>query len=136
MLRQQLQSYFDRIYPQSKIDTQHTIGGQIHIRFELGGETFKNGTIDRVNQATDRAFKLFNDTFDNPKNLIWILIYEYSEPNFSNALNEYLHRQFPAKQFEIFYNQLEQVNIRQFTTEENGKTPIQLSLLDYPNIQV
>ena len=67
MLRQELQSYFDKVYPHTKIDTEHTVGGQVHIRFELGGEILKNGTIERVNQATDRALKLFNDTFDNPK---------------------------------------------------------------------
>ncbi len=35
MLRQELQLYFDRVYPDSKIDTEHSLGGQIHIRFEL-----------------------------------------------------------------------------------------------------
>lgn len=58
MLRQELQSYFDRVYPYSKIETEHTIGGKVHIRFELGGEIFKNGTIERVNQATDRALTM------------------------------------------------------------------------------
>lgn len=120
MLRQELQSYFDKVYPYSKIDTEHTVGGQVHIRFELGGELLKNGTIERVNQATDRAVKLFNDTFDNPKNVIWVLIYEYSEPNAFNASNEYLHRQFPPEQFENFYNQLEQVNTREVITDKNG----------------
>lgn len=121
MLRQELQSYFDKIYPYSKIDAEHTIGGQVHIRFELGGEKLKNGTIERVNQATDRALTLFNDTFDNPKSTIWILIYEYPEPNAFNASNDYLHRQFPTEQFERFYNQLEKVNTREFITDENGQ---------------
>ena len=120
MLRQELQSYFDKVYPFSKIDTEHTVGGKVHIRFELGGEVLKNGTLERVNQATDRAVKLFNDTFDNPKNVIWILIYEYPEPNAFNASNEYLHRQFPTEQFEKFYNQLEQVNTAEFITDKNG----------------
>lgn len=109
MLRQELQSYFDRVYPYSVIDTEHTIGGQVHIRFELGGEVFKNGTIERVNQATDRAIILFNDTFDNPENTIWVLIYDYSA---SNAKNNYLYKQFPVEEFKTFYNQLEQVNTR------------------------
>jgi len=121
MLRQELQSYFDRVYPNSKIDTEHTIGGQVHIRFELGGEFLENGTIERVNQATDRAVKLFNDTFKNPKSTIWVLIYEYNEPNPFNASNGYLHRQFPTEKFREFYNQLEQVNTREFTTDENGQ---------------
>jgi hypothetical protein len=119
MLRQELQSYFDRVYPNSKIETENTIGGQVHIRFELGGKTFENGTIERVNQATERAVKLFNDTFENPKNLIWILIYEYNEPNAFNAYNEYLYRQFSTEKFSEFYNQLEQVNTRILTTDKD-----------------
>ena len=99
---------------------EHTIGGQVHIRFELGGEILKNGTNERVSQATERAVQLFHDTFDTPNNVIWILIYEYPEPNFSNSSNEYLHKQFPKEQFEKFYNQLEQVNNREFTRDENG----------------
>ena len=119
MLRQELQSYFDRVYPFSQIDTEHTVGGQIHIRFELGGE-IENGTIERVKQATERAVTLFNDTFENPKNVIWILIYEYPEPNAFGASNEYLHRQFPTEQFERFYNQLEHVNSREVITDKYG----------------
>jgi hypothetical protein len=62
-----LQSYFDNVYPYSKIEDELTLMGQVHIRFELGGE-LENGTIDRVNQATERAFAIFNDTFKNPDN--------------------------------------------------------------------
>jgi hypothetical protein len=119
MLRQELQSYFDRVYPHSKIETEYSVVGQVHIRFELDKE-YDNATIERVNQATNRAVKLFKDIFDNPKNVIWILIYEYPEPNAFNASNEYLHRQFPSEQFENFYNQLEQVNTREFITDKNG----------------
>ena len=109
MLKQELQLYFNSVYPYAKIDTEHTIGGQIHIRFDLGGK-HKNGTIKRVKQATDRAITLFNDTFPNRENEIWLLIYEYPEPNFYNASNEYLHNQFPSELFHKFYNQLEQVD--------------------------
>ncbi len=62
MLRQELQSYFDRVYPDSKIDTEHSIGGQVHIRFELG-EGKDNGTIKRVNQSTERAWEIVNTRF-------------------------------------------------------------------------
>lgn len=124
MLRQELQTYFDRVYPNSKIDTEHTIGGQIHIRFELGGDK-ENGTTERVNQATDRALKIFNDTFDNLTNDIFILIYEYEGENIFNASNEYLHKQFLGNSFNKFYNQLETVNTRYFTTDENGNDTLE-----------
>jgi Domain of unknown function (DUF3885) len=109
ILREKLQSYFNSIYPYAKIATEHTIEGQIHIRFDLGGK-HKNGTVKRIKQATDRAVTLFKDTFPNQNNEIWVLIYEYSEPNFYNATNEYLHQQFPSELFDKFYNQLEQAD--------------------------
>ena len=119
-LRQELQSYFDTVYPYSKVDTEHTLGGQIEIRFELGGDEFENATIERVNQATDRALTLFYDTFENLDKDIWVLIYEYEGENIFNASNEYLHKQFPTDSFARFYNKLEQVNTRYIITDKNG----------------
>ncbi|AXE18468.1 hypothetical protein DR864_12240 [Runella rosea] len=119
MLRQELQSYFDAVYPYSKIDTEHTLGGQVHIQFELG-EGKENGTIERVYQSTDRALKIFNETFTDPTHEIFILIYEYQGENVFNTSNDYLHKQFPPELFEKFYNQLETVNTRYFTTDDNG----------------
>jgi len=119
MLRQELQSYFERVYPYSKIDTEHTLSGQVHIRFELGGEQLENGTTERVNQATERALTIFTDTFQETTNEIFVLIYEYQRGNIFNASNDYLHKQFPANSFAKFYNQMEMVNTRHFTTDEN-----------------
>jgi hypothetical protein len=120
MLREDLQKYFDKVYPYSKVDTEHTLGGQVHIRFELGGEELENGTSERVNQAVERACTLFNDAFINKDNEIWVLIYEYEGENIFNASNEYLHQQFPQKRFTEFYNQKEKVVSRYFTSDENG----------------
>lgn len=119
MLRQELQSYFDRVYPYSKIDTEHSLGGQVHIRFELG-ESKDNMTIERVKQSTERALTIFNEIFTDPKHEIFILIYEYQGENIFNASNDYLHKQFPNDSFKKFYNQMETVNTRFFTTDENG----------------
>lgn len=118
MLREELQKYFNKIYPYSRIDTEHTLGGQVHIRFELGDE-LKNGTTERVDQAVNRACILFNDAFTNKEQEIWILIYEYEE-NMFDASNEYLHQQFPPNKFSEFYNKKEKVISRFLTTDENG----------------
>jgi hypothetical protein len=41
-LKTELQKYLDKVYPTSKIGTPHSIFGDVHIRFELGGdEMFK-----------------------------------------------------------------------------------------------
>jgi len=119
MLKQELQSYFDRVYPYSKINAEHTLGGQVCIRFELGGDK-ENGTIERVIQATDRALAIFNDTFQYPTSEIFVLIYEYQGENIFNASNDYLYNQFPKDCFTKFYNRLEIVNTRYFTTNEKG----------------
>jgi hypothetical protein len=120
MIRQELQSYFDRVYPRSQIDTEYSLGGHVHIRFELGGGQHKNGTIERVNQATERAITLFTDTFQDPSSEIFVLIYEYEGENIFQASNDYLHNQFPADRFIKFYNHLEFVDIGFSTTDENG----------------
>lgn len=119
MLRQELQSYFDRVYPYAKIDTEHTLGGQVHVRFDLG-EDVKNGGAERVSQATDRALTIFNDTFQDPINEIFVLVYEYQGGNIFNVSDDYLHEQFPVDKFSKFYNQLEMVNTRYFMADENG----------------
>lgn len=119
MLRQELQQYLDRVYPGSKIDTEHTLGGQVHIRFELG-EGKDNGTIERVTQSTDRAMTIFNETFQDPTNEIFVLIYEYQGESPFKSSNDYLHKQFPADTFTKFYNQLETVNTRFISTDEDG----------------
>jgi Domain of unknown function (DUF3885) len=124
MLRQELQSYFDRVYPYSKIDTEHTLGGQVHIRFELG-EGKENGTTERISQSTNRALTIFNETFYGTTLEIFVLIYEYQSANIFNTSNDYLHKQFPIDRFKKFYNQLEPINTRYFTTDENGNDDLE-----------
>lgn len=119
MLRQELQSYFDRVYPGAQIITRHTLGGQIHIRFELG-DSFSNGSTERVNQATERATTLFTDTFKDKDSEIFVLIYEYQEQNIFEVDRQYLYKQFPDEIFNAFYNQLVSVNDDSFTIGENG----------------
>jgi len=119
MLKQQLQEYFDRVYPNAQIDTEHTIAGKVSIRFELG-EGQKNGTIERVNQATERAITLFNDTFPNSDGLIFILIYDYQGESIFNKRNGYLHEQFSSADFDQFYNEMQIIKTRYLTKDEYG----------------
>jgi hypothetical protein len=107
MLKEELQSYLERVYSFAKINSPQTLVGKVHIRFELGGEELENGTIERVNQATERAHTIFNDTFQNKSSEIFILIYEYRGLNCFNTSNSYLHQQFSIQNFDKFYNQLE-----------------------------
>jgi len=119
MLRQELQSYFDKVYPGAQITTRHSLGGQVQIRFELG-DGFPNGSTERVNQATERATALFTDTFKDKNSEVFVLIYEYQEQNIFEVDRQYLYKQFPDEIFNTFYNQLEAVNDDSFTIGENG----------------
>jgi len=145
-LRNELQKYLDKIYPNSKIGTPHSIFGDVHLRFELGGdEMFKiirdeveiewwndkrrmtkadkanreNHIQKRVSQATARATTIFYETFDNLETEIWVIIYEYSGGLF-NQLTSYLLEQFPQSSVSTFYDFKEQVETQMISTDENG----------------
>ncbi len=145
-MRNELQKYLDKVYLTSKIGTPHSIFGDVHIRFELGGdESFKiirDGVevkwwndkrkmtkVDkanreehiqkRVSQATSRATTIFHETFDNLETEIWIIIYEYSGGLF-NRLSDYLLQQFPTTIVATFYDNKEQVETLKLTEQEDG----------------
>lgn len=143
--RQELQTYFDRVFPGAKIDTQNSLVGKIHIQFELGGEKFtlyRNGVEfewwkdkrkmtkeekskeeehyqKRVILAAGRAITIFNETFSNPEAELWLIIYEYNEGLFNDS-NDYLLRQFPMENVRNFYDETELVNTGIIITDENG----------------
>jgi len=119
MLRQELQSHLDKVYPFSKIDTEHTLCGKVTIRFELGDD-FDNGSSERVNQATERALTIFNEIFEGSNDTLWVLIYEYQGEDIFTGSNEYLYQQFQTEKFKHFYNELELVNSSHFLEDQNG----------------
>lgn len=119
MLREKLQSYLDKAYPGSQIDTEHTLGGAVYIRFELGGE-LRNGTKKRVNQAVERAFAIFEDAFPDANDETFVLVYDYMGATFNNGSANFLYDQFPKDAFGKFYNQVEFVNTRHYVSDENG----------------
>ncbi|MBC7554799.1 MAG: hypothetical protein H7257_12565 [Taibaiella sp.] len=118
VLRQKLQLYLDRVYSGAQIDTEHTIGGPVHIRFELGGN-LRNGTKKRVNQAVERALAIINELF-SPADEIMVLSYDYlAETNSFNDA-QYLWHQFPKESLAAFYSQVECANTRNFITDKDG----------------
>ncbi len=119
MLREELQSYLDQVYPGSQIDTEHTLGGAVYIRFELGAE-LRNGTKKRVSQAVDRALAIFEDAFPDADNEIFVLVYDYIEGDLFNGTANYIYDQFPKEAFVKFYNKVEAVNTRYYISDKNG----------------
>lgn len=117
-LKAKLQAYLDNAYPGADINTEHSVFGSVHIRFELGCE-HKNGTKRRTEQATTRALALFNETFPDAGSMLWILIYEGY--NF-NAASNYVFDLFEPKQLAEFYNERELVATRSFVEDEAGNS--------------
>ncbi len=145
-MRAALQAYLDSVFSGSKIETPHSLFGNVHIRFELGGdEMFKiirdgvefewwkdkrrmtkldKANLEahnqkRVHQAPLRATTIFRETFDNVDREIWVLIYEYSGGIF-NHLSDYLLQQFPASTLATFYDNTELVDTQMITKYEDG----------------
>ena len=146
VLREQLQTYLDRTHAGSKIGTPYSIFGNVHIRFELGGDEpfriIRNGVevewwkdrrrmtkADKINrenhnfrrvvQATNRATTLFYETFDDLDSELWILIYEY-EGGLFNHVNEFLLSLFPENISSKFYDNQELVETQMLTEHEDG----------------
>ncbi len=119
MLRNELQNYLSQVYPHAKVDEIFSLSGQVHIRFELGGN-LENGTLERVNQAVERACSLFSDAFPESDNELWILIYEFPEYPPHGSPNDHLYTFFPLDEFSKFYNQKEHITSGNFTKDKNG----------------
>jgi hypothetical protein len=145
-LRDELQKYLDKNYQNSRIESPQSIFGEVHIRFELGGDkpfeiirngieiewwndrrkmtkadkiNYENHTLSRVLQATKRATTIFNETFDNLETEIWFIIYEYKNGLF-NQPNDFLLHQISETIKVTFYDNLEQVETQMLTEQENG----------------
>lgn len=119
MIKEKLQSYLTNVYPDAYIETEHTIRGNVYIRFELGGE-LRNGTKKRVNQAVERAFAIFEEAFPDLEEEIFVLVYDYFGSMFNNRISNYLYDQFPKDAFGKFYNHLESVNTPFFSLDDDG----------------
>jgi hypothetical protein len=100
----ELSDLLGRFYPKADINDPESIAGQFFLRFELGGN-YSNGSVERVNQATERASTLFQACFQNSSELI-MLIYDYDadvwqkHPELNAYLYDLLERKAPAH-FEV-----------------------------------
>ena len=93
MLIEEIQFYFDRNNVNSKVEDILSLKNQFSQVTELGKD-LENGTIERVNEAAKSAEEIFQRLFKNEESEVFVLIYEFPEPNCFNAPNEYLHSQF------------------------------------------
>lgn len=66
-----------------------------HVRFELG-DGFENGTLERVNQAVERAMCVFKDAFQGAEEVIVLGYAWYGDPLWGGNY-EYLLEQLPSR---------------------------------------
>jgi hypothetical protein len=95
-------------YGLNNISYTYSIGAQFTIRFELGGE-LGNGTKERVEQATQRAITIFEETFENREEEIWLLVYDYPGEILFGRTQKFMQRQFSVAVYAGFYRSLERV---------------------------
>ena len=89
----------------------------------------ENGSIERVNQATERALSIFNEAFKDSNEEIFVLIYEYLGENSFNAPNDYLQQQFPIEKFKQFYNQIETVDANLLFNEDDDLDKLEIRII-------
>lgn len=108
-------------FPSSNIVEPFTLGGNFELRFKLGGD-LPNGSKSRIEQATNRASRLFNEFFQNQNAEIWLLAYEDLNPYFDKALNQHLPCLLKSSKLECY----EEIDISchsgSFEYNENGES--------------
>ena len=92
MLKEKLQHYFDG-KGNSKIENISSIRNIFSQVTELADD-FESGTAERANHSALRAIEIFQKLFKSKESEVFVLIYEFAEPNSFDAPNEYLHFQF------------------------------------------
>jgi len=127
MLRQELQTYLDSVYPFPTIDSEHSLCGRISITFDLH-ESHESELSDNATSATERSFIIFNDLFDNPDNILWLLVYEYVEDSFFPS-TDYLYKQFSPEGSTEFYNKTEIINSRSFIPDTELLEKVEAKIL-------
>lgn len=116
-MKEEFEEYLVKVYPASKVDSPFSLGGDIHIRFELGGE-LKNGTKERVEQAVGRAEKIFQSTFPDSDKQIYLVFYDYDGESPFTKDKGYIYTLIEKEQLQEFYNEPTQINVGDLTDED------------------
>lgn len=118
---EELQKYLSDNYPNSDLSAPYSIEGNVHIRFELGGD-LKNGSKKRVKQTIDRAYEIFNSTFNNTNSNLWILFYEYPEELFDSYKKhrKYIYSLIDKNKRASLFEDQTTIKRGYFETDENG----------------
>ncbi|SFG10262.1 DUF3885 domain-containing protein [Pontibacter chinhatensis] len=116
-MKEEFEEYLARVYQASKVDSPFSLGGDIHIRFELGGE-LTNATKERVEQAVGRAEKIFHSTFPESDKQVYLIVYDYDGNSPFTKDKGYIYTLIEKEQFQGFYNEAAQINVGDLTDED------------------
>lgn len=117
-MKKGFEEYLARVYPTSKVDSPYSLGGEIHIRFELGGEILENGTKERVEQAVFRAERIFRSTFPDPDKEVFIIFYDYNGDSPFTKSKDYIYKLMEKEKLQDFYNEPVSINVGNLTDED------------------
>ncbi|NEM98510.1 DUF3885 domain-containing protein [Pontibacter burrus] len=116
-MKEEFEEYLAKVYPSSKVGSPFSLGGDIHIRFELGGE-LENGTKVRVEQAIGRAEKIFQSTFPDSEKQVYLIFYDYAGVSPFTKDKGYIYTLIEKEQLQEFYNEPARINVGDLTQEE------------------
>lgn len=94
-----IEKYLTMNHPELNI---RSILGAFNLRFELGGEVLKNGTIERVNQAVSRATEIYQQAIGNSELILVIEEYETDIFDIEKRNKGYLSQLLPLDTFAKF----------------------------------
>lgn len=122
--RQELQDYLSTYFPHMRIDTEHTLAGQITIKFNTT-EDDSSEAEDRVCQAVERGALIFRALFEQTIAPLWILAYEYEDDNMFEYDSSFLFQQFMPEAAKDFVTNVEEVNSRMISVNKNGEEELE-----------
>ncbi|WP_162056182.1 DUF3885 domain-containing protein [Pontibacter pamirensis] len=116
-MKEEFEEYLTREYPASKVDSPFSLGGEIHIRFELGGEILNNGTKERVKQAVERAERIFHSTFPDYDKETFVIVYDYEGDSPFTKDKGYIYSLIAKEKLQEFYSETASINVADLTNE-------------------
>lgn len=117
-MKEEFEEYLAREHPASKVDSPFTLGGENYIRFELGGEIQENGTKRRIQQAVERAERIFHSTFPDYDEEAFVIVYDYEGDSPFTKDKGYIYSLIAKEKFQEFYDESASINVADLTNEE------------------
>jgi hypothetical protein len=135
-LKSKFETYLKNHFPSADIQKRQSFGAEAEIRFELG-DKLPNGSKKRVVQASNRALKIFHDTFPILEESIWLLSYEFtSELEIDKADNLYFNTILASSKVKSFMQFKSALKTGYFEKGIEEETPVKVTVALFPKNQL